>query len=204
MVCKGSSFAPNLHRSSTTTSFHQHSNLKTKQGDDSIYLNQGKANAFGRQSMKNIKRTLPAMFAFALGIICLNACEPESPPAQVTQELQTEIQDSHPVAKHPPLSPSDGLAAQRDCRWYTQSSFDTKMVKSYCPLRSRVVTGGCRTQFSYISRSAPFVGSERQAPKDGEHWSAVGDRGTWTGWNCARPDQDGGELIAMALCCEYY
>lgn len=156
--------------------------------------------------MKNTSRNLRAMLVSIISIACLSACEPESPPSQVSHQLQSEIQDKDNAAEQAPVlpPPADAVASKRECRWYTQSSDNAKLVKSYCPLRSRVLTGGCRTQFGFISRSAPFVDDERQSPKDGEHWSAVGERGTWTGWNCARPEQDDGELIAMALCCEYY
>lgn len=156
--------------------------------------------------MKYSSRNLRAMLASIVSIACLSACEPDDPQRQVSQQLQSEIQDKESSTEEAPVlaPPSDELPSKRECRWYTQSSDDAKLVTSYCPLRSRVVTGGCRTQFGYITRSAPFVGDEKRSPKDGEHWSAVGERGTWTGWNCARPEQDDGELIAMALCCEYY
>lgn len=159
--------------------------------------------------MGKIHRTCGLATATLGALLCVAGCEPGS-AQQSSEPTQTRSESAaSPVAEQMQGTEKIGLERgnrrfkQRKCRWYSKMEHREKVVSATCPGGNRVVTGGCRTQWSFIGRSAPFVDGVNKAPKDGTHWSSVAGRRVNTGWTCARPDAIAGELQAMALCCEY-
>lgn len=146
------------------------------------------------------------MAALVVGV--LGGCEgAASELSAATNDSLGEIAQERVPAADPDadLVGEQGRWAQnRDCRWYRQSSSRQQIVSASCPLRSKVVTGGCRVQDTYLARSAPFVGDPQKAPEKNTHWSQAGSRGEWTGWTCGRPSANRGTVSAFALCCEQF
>lgn len=158
--------------------------------------------------MNQCVKRMGGVLLAALFIGTLGGCEgTQSGISLASDEPLAELaQDRVPTAGQEQglVGEQDRWAQNRDCRWYRQSSASQQIVSAYCPLRSKVVTGGCRVQDTYLARSAPFVGDPQRAPENDTHWSQAGSRGDWTGWTCGRPSANRGTVTAFALCCEHF